>query len=112
MLVPAATKALSVNLPIPEVPPTTTAPRGAVASLMSALEALISVKETIVASESFGSLSIKDVGVAGQNQEIDKKTVRWSCEKAAQADKSRRLTACCARASGQLAPMAHSSRKQ
>ena len=51
MLAPVATKALTVNFPRPFVPPTTRATPGAVASLMSALEACISLYKTIVGGE-------------------------------------------------------------
>ena len=43
MLAPVATRDLTVYWPMPDVPPTKTATRGAVASLMSALEACIAL---------------------------------------------------------------------
>lgn len=49
MLAPVATKALMVSFPMPDVPPTNTDTRGAVASLMRAFEARTALSDTIEA---------------------------------------------------------------
>lgn len=48
MLTPVATRARIVDCPMPDEPPRKMATRGAVASLMSALEARISLSETMI----------------------------------------------------------------